>query len=315
MPNLRLLSWPARLIWLGLVLVGASAVAGLVSVGFRVGDLAGLLAPGQMSLGIAASSLAALLGILVFITGLVAWVLYCSATPERARRGYGSLWTILSILGVAVIVNTILIIPVLYTQALPSPGENLVLSPGSLVLALITLDGPLIGLLYLRIVRFRVLSWTEMGFTTEKFWQRIGLGLLVSVVAIGASAMVQEALLRVGIESTQMDMFAGVRDATIPQFIGVLLAGSVIAPVCEETFFRGYVFTAIKRARGAPIGIITSSVLFALSHGNLTIFLPILLVGAIFAVVFGRTGSLVPSIVAHSVLNAAGFLALYLQPP
>jgi membrane protease YdiL (CAAX protease family) len=314
MRNLRLLSWPVWLIGIGLVILGASALGALVSVGFRLEDILRLLAPGSMTPTIAVSIVAGLVGLVIFGIGLIAWVAYSSSSPARARHNYASIWTILSLLAVAIIINIVLTSVFLVAQAQSSPGDKMVLSPTAIVLSVITLDGPLIGLLYLRIVRPGVLSWREMGFTTDRFWQRVSIGLLVGVLAFIVAGLAGEALKAFGIESTQMETFAGIRGASVAQFIGVLLAGSVIAPICEETFFRGYVVTAISRTRGVQLAILVSSVLFALSHVNLTVFLPILLVGVIFAFVFSRTGSLIPSIVAHAVLNAVGFIAFYLQP-
>jgi membrane protease YdiL (CAAX protease family) len=312
--NLRLVSWPVWLIAVGLVLVVAAALGALVSVGFRFGDIPGRLVSGNMTPAVAVSTVAALLGILVFMIGVVSWVAYRSSSLERARQGYASVWTFLALLAVAMIVNALAATPLILSQPDLAPGDKLFLTPSAIVILLITLDGPLIGLLYVRIVRPGVLTWTEMGFTTTRFWQRVGVGLSVGVAAFVVAALAGEALKLIGVESNQMDTFAGVRGASVPQFLGVLLAASVIAPVCEETFFRGYIITAMKRSVGAPAAILVSSVLFALSHGNLTVLLPILLVGLIFGVAFWRTGSLVPSIVAHSVLNAVGFIAFYLQP-
>ena len=316
MPDFRIASWPARLVWLGLAVVGVAALGGLASVGFRVGNLADLLPPGQTPLAVAISSVVALVGVLMFLTGLVAWVLYYSASAERARCGYGTLWTIVGLFLVANIIGTVLSIPpLLLSQPLRAPGQNPVLSPGSLVISVLAVDGPLIGLLYLRIVRFRVLTWAELGFSLDKVWDRVGLGVLVGALAFGLAAVAALALQKVGIESTQLELFTGLRNAPVAQFFGVFLAVAVIAPVCEEAFFRGYIVTVIARARGAPVAIVASSFLFSLSHAILTIFLPILLVGILFAIVFRRTGSVVSTIVAHAILNGVTLVSIYLLPP
>ena len=302
------------MIAVGLILVIAAALGTLVSVGFRVGEIAGLLAPGNLTVAVRISFVAGLLGVFVFAVGIVAWVAYRSSSPERARQGYASIWTILSLVAVAMMISLAVSTPLIVAQVQATPGQKFILTPSDIVISLVTLDGPLIGLLYLRIVRPGVLSWTEMGFTTSRFWQRVGVGVLVGVAAFVVAGLAGEGLKLIGVESTQMETFAGVRGASVPQFIGVLLAASVIAPVCEETFFRGYIVTAMKRRGRVPIAIIASSGLFALSHANLTVFLPILFVGLIFGTAFWRTGSLVPSIVAHGVLNAVGFVAFYVQP-
>ncbi|HLZ08936.1 MAG TPA: CPBP family intramembrane glutamic endopeptidase, partial [Chloroflexota bacterium] len=256
------MSWPVWLIAAGLILVVAAAIGALVSVGFRAGDIARILAPGNQTPAILISVVAALLGIFVFTIGIVTWVAYHSSSRERARQGYASIWTILSLVLVAMMISLVISTPLILAQVQGTPGDKIILTPGDIVISLVSLDGPLIALLYLRIVRPGVLSWLEMGFTTSRFWQRVGVGVLVGCLALVVAGLATEGLRLIGVDSSQMETFAGVRGASLPQFIGVLLAASVIAPVCEETFFRGYIVTATKRQNGVPIAILTSSGLF-----------------------------------------------------
>jgi membrane protease YdiL (CAAX protease family) len=86
---------------------------------------------------------------------------------------------------------------------------------------------------------------------------------------------------------------------------------AVIAPICEEIFFRGYVFTAVSRTRGVPWAFLASSVLFAAAHLNLQATLPILVIGLAFSYLYWRSSSLVPSMVAHAMNNALAMTAFY----
>lgn len=252
----------------------------------------------------------AFLGFVVFSVGLVAYVIGGSLSHRRAEQGYGSLGTILACLGVAVLIANLLSLPFFLIQMAQSSGNPL-LSPGGLVYSVIILDGVLLAVLYVRIVHPCVLSWAQMGLTTGQFGERVLQGVGVGVVVIVGAALVEAALQAIGIHQTQEQMFAGVRSASLPQFIGVLLATAVLAPFTEETFFRGYIFTAARRTYGVAPAFFLSALLFALAHLNLQAFLPIFLIGLAFCYVYWKTGSLVPSMVAHAMNNALALIALY----
>lgn len=253
----------------------------------------------------------AVVGVLIFSIGLVAYVIVSSLSPQRAAKGYGSVGTILACLGVAVIVANLLTLPYGLIVQAQHPNEPFILTPGGLVYSVVALDGALLLVLYLRIVRPKVLSWAQLGLTGRQLDEQILRGIGVGIGVILGSAAVEALLRAVGIQQTQEEMFAGVRSASLPQFIGILLAAAVIAPIAEEIFFRGYVFTAARRTYGVPVAFALSAVLFGLAHLNLQALIPILLIGLVFCYVYWKTGSLVPTMVAHAMNNAVALISLY----
>jgi membrane protease YdiL (CAAX protease family) len=88
----------------------------------------------------------------------------------------------------------------------------------------------------------------------------------------------------------------------------------LVAPVAEELFFRGFVFGALRRRVGVWAGAVISGVLFGAVHaggGTPAVFLPLLaLFGFGLAILYWRTGSLLPGIALHSINNAIAFGAL-----
>lgn len=81
----------------------------------------------------------------------------------------------------------------------------------------------------------------------------------------------------------------------------------VVGPVAEETFFRGFLFAGLVRRLGTASSIAISSVLFAVAHVDPALFGPALLSGSVFALVYWRTGSVWPAILAHTAQNAVAF--------
>ena len=87
-------------------------------------------------------------------------------------------------------------------------------------------------------------------------------------------------------------------------FLPYLLVSGLLAPICEELFFRGYLMETFARfGRGRAVW--TSALLFALAHGIDTALLPRLLLGALLGDMVARTGSLFASVLVHGCYNAA----------
>lgn len=87
----------------------------------------------------------------------------------------------------------------------------------------------------------------------------------------------------------------------------VLVLVCVVAPICEELFFRGFCFTALRGWLGPLGGAVATGVIFGLIHAGSAswVFLPPLaLLGFLLCVVYWRTGSLVPCMALHALNNA-----------
>ena len=81
------------------------------------------------------------------------------------------------------------------------------------------------------------------------------------------------------------------------------IAASVVAPIVEETFFRGVLYTTLRGRMGVWAATAISSALFAIIHPLPGGFLPIFVLACAFALMRERSGSLLPSIACHSVYN------------
>ena len=78
----------------------------------------------------------------------------------------------------------------------------------------------------------------------------------------------------------------------------------LVGPIVEETFFRGFLYNALKKQWGMRWAMVTSGIFFALLHANWVGFLPIALLGITLAYVYELTGTLVASITLHALHNA-----------
>lgn len=81
-----------------------------------------------------------------------------------------------------------------------------------------------------------------------------------------------------------------------------LIIVALLPAVVEEFIFRGLIFNGYKR-RNPFKAVILSAVLFGLVHMNINQFSYAFVIGVIFALLAYATGSLIPSITAHFLIN------------
>ena len=74
-------------------------------------------------------------------------------------------------------------------------------------------------------------------------------------------------------------------------FLPMLLQSALLAPICEELFFRGYLMGAFAKA-GRGRAIAAAALLFAAAHGVDAAFLPRFLLGCLLGGMARRTGSI-----------------------
>jgi uncharacterized protein len=109
-------------------------------------------------------------------------------------------------------------------------------------------------------------------------------------------------------------------DDKLPQELGVdrstiaLLAVaflvSVVAPIAEEFFFRGFFYGALRNWRGVlPAAIITGLVFGGIHAGSSEVefLLPLAVFGFLLCILRERTGSLYPCVVLHCANNSLAF--------
>jgi len=87
----------------------------------------------------------------------------------------------------------------------------------------------------------------------------------------------------------------------------------VVAPVCEEFLFRGFIFTALRNWKGTwPAAIITGLLFGGVHVGSapLVDLVPLAFFGFGLCLLYRITGSLYPCIAAHSLNNSIAYGSL-----
>jgi uncharacterized protein len=87
----------------------------------------------------------------------------------------------------------------------------------------------------------------------------------------------------------------------------------IVAPICEEMLFRGYIFTALRNWRGTLPAALITGLLFGGVHAGSAPALdlvPLAGLGFGLCLLYRYTGSLYVTIVAHALNNSLAFASL-----
>src|SRR3972149_7002040 len=94
---------------------------------------------------------------------------------------------------------------------------------------------------------------------------------------------------------------------SVPLTVIVGILSIALAPVMEETFFRGFLFGGLRGRWGCFFAALPPRFPFAPAHIDPLVFLPITVVGMIFAWGYVYSGSLLASMIAHLLFNSISF--------
>ena len=101
----------------------------------------------------------------------------------------------------------------------------------------------------------------------------------------------------------------GADNSTLLLVVGALVVIAV-APVCEELFFRGFLFRVLRLRMSLWVAAAIDGLLFGIVHASSTSLtaLPILAaLGVVFCYVYERTGTLFATIALHALNNTISY--------
>jgi membrane protease YdiL (CAAX protease family) len=93
----------------------------------------------------------------------------------------------------------------------------------------------------------------------------------------------------------------------------ILIAGVIVAPMCEEFLFRGFFYGVGKRFLGPVAAGLLSAMLFAAFHLNLGGLASLFLLAVCFTLAYERTGSLLVPICMHALFNFVNLAVIFGQ--
>ena len=154
--------------------------------------------------------------------------------------------------------------------------------------------------------------WRSLG------WNSTGIPFLWNVIAgLGAALGVGFVGHLIATPQTSgpiMEMMKG----PAASLVVVTLFGTVVAPVCEELAFRGFLQPLLVRSFGAVAGILMAAAPFGMLHyweygDSWRSAVQIGLAGAAFGWMRQATGSTRAAAIMHASFNALSFVSLFMQ--
>ena len=175
---------------------------------------------------------------------------------------------------------------------------------------LIWLMMPLVVVLTLTVVT-RLAHWFELTLDWRITARQLGLIIGSAVGLILVLPMVGIVLtMFVGhptISQNQASINQTLQGGVLTQIAMVFLA-VVIAPLIEETMFRGVVMNTWFKNNRYYADVLLSAVLFGVFHTTADLSLvtvtPYVVMGAVFALIYRKTGNLAVNIYTHMLYNA-----------
>lgn len=168
------------------------------------------------------------------------------------------------------------------------------------------------------------IGWKEaFGFDQPRVGRTIFMALIVGMLAIPIAWSLSTLSSKI-LEFFQMPVEAqqavqvlqrAKGDSTMLLYHG--LAAVFIAPFVEELVFRGILYPAIKQSGFHKLALWGTSIFFALIHGNVVIFVPLIVLAIFLTFLYETTNNLLAPILTHSFFNAVNYFILISQqgPP
>lgn len=186
---------------------------------------------------------------------------------------------------------------------------------GSVVLATLGFHGAVIvaGVFFLK---FHGITWREAFGLETANWQRhlwLAAGALLAVLPVmfglkHVSELVLQKLDWPLTDQRAVETILNAKSAGLRVYL--IFFAIVIAPLAEEFFFRGLLFSAAKKIGWPKCGWLGASLLFAAIHGSAPVFLPLFVFALVLAWLYEKTEGLLAPIAAHAGFNAINVIIL-----
>ncbi|MDD5437125.1 MAG: CPBP family intramembrane metalloprotease [Candidatus Omnitrophica bacterium] len=174
----------------------------------------------------------------------------------------------------------------------------------------------IVFILYFTVVQYkeklRSVGIAFKNFSKNVFYGIIGyvatLPLLFLILII--TAVVANFFKYVPKEQVVVELFMRQDNPVFLIYTSVFAA--IAGPIVEELFFRGFMYTAVKKHVGIFWAAVISAAFFAGLHAHPVGFLPIMVLGILLAYLYEKTGTLVSSITVHMIHNFSMVLLVFM---
>ncbi len=144
----------------------------------------------------------------------------------------------------------------------------------------------------------------DFGLRAARFW--LSVRLLVAVwIGFFALSAIWAAVLGLNEPQSLPDELGA--EGALVNVLAVVVVVTVVAPLGEELFFRGFFYGALRNWRGPMVAAVLTGAVFGLVHAGsspIGYIVPLAIFGFGLCLLYERTGSLYPPIALHALNNS-----------
>jgi len=157
------------------------------------------------------------------------------------------------------------------------------------------------------------LALKALGFRRFRFVSALFWVIVLMIVIFGINALYSNLItvLHLNVQTNDQLLLQQSKVAPLSTY-ATLFAAVIIAPFCEEVFFRGFVFPGLRHGMSLVWAIIISSLLFGVAHADPGSFPVLFVIGLALAFLRWRMQSIWPCIMLHMLNNGIAALAIVL---
>lgn len=166
------------------------------------------------------------------------------------------------------------------------------------------------------LLKKRVTTLKDIGLTQLPTWADLGLGPAGFIVYVLASGVVVYVVgqLFPGFNATQTQD-VGFSNLTEHYEYALAFATLVIvAPIAEETLFRGYLYGKLRKAVPIWLAMVITSALFGAIHGQWNVGIDVFVLSMVACSLREVTGGIWAGILLHMLKNGLAFYILFINP-
>jgi len=135
--------------------------------------------------------------------------------------------------------------------------------------------------------------------------------IVVLGLSVGVNAWMQSFWPEVGAQDT-VEAFRTSKDPAAKAML--VVAAVLVAPLVEETIFRGFIYGVLKRFTDGFFAAVCSALLFAVVHFHAGSLFPLAVLALMFCAAYEITGSLLVPMVMHSLFNSTSIALMIFFP-
>lgn len=153
------------------------------------------------------------------------------------------------------------------------------------------------------------LGW--LGFRATPLLPALGVIVVALIIGLGGSILYSQLITALHLPlQTNSETLLKEGQAAPLTTIGLLAAAALVAPFCEEVFFRSFIFVGLLKRVPLWPSVILSAAIFGVAHADIGSLAPLFVIGLALAWARWRSDSVWPGIVVHAINNATAAVVL-----